>query len=148
MQGAGEQAAYQAGVHGLRPELIKMLGRLKYRTSYGQNVLAHSHRGRLPGRHDGRRTGHRRQRWPSAPGFLHDIGKAVDREVEGSHAAIGADLVKQWDKTPEVVKAIAEHHYDEHRDIASGASSSPPPTPSAAPAPAPAASPWRTTSSA
>jgi len=106
---AGEQAAYQAGVHGLRPELIRLLGRLKYRTSYGQNVLAHStevaHLASMIAAELGADVAIAKK-----TGLLHDIGKAVDREVEGSHAAIGADLVKQWDKSPEVVQGIAEHH--------------------------------------
>ena len=111
MYSAGEQAAYQTGVHGLRPEIIKLLGRLKYRTSYGQNVLAHSIEvahlasmiaGELEINADTAKKA----------GLLHDIGKAVDREVEGSHAAIGADLVKQWDKSPDVARGIAEHHFE------------------------------------
>ena len=107
----GEQAAYQAGVHGLRPELIKLLGRLKYRTSYGQNALSHSTEtaylaGMLASDLETDVTIAKRA------GLLHDIGKAVDREVEGTHAAIGADLVKQWDKSPEVVQGIAEHHFE------------------------------------
>ncbi len=106
-----EQSAYQTGVHGLRPELLKLLGRLKYRTSYGQNVLAHSIEvaylaGMIAGELGANVTIAKRA------GLLHDIGKAVDREVEGSHAAIGADLVKQWDKSPEVVQGIAEHHLE------------------------------------
>jgi ribonuclease Y len=108
---AGEQAAYQVGVHGLRPEIIKLLGRLKYRTSYGQNVLAHS----IEVAHlAGMIAGELEINADTAKkaGLLHDIGKAVDREVEGSHAAIGADLVKQWDKSPEVVQGIAEHHFE------------------------------------
>ncbi len=106
---AGEQAAYQTSVHGLRPELIKILGRLKYRTSYGQNVLAHSIEvahlaGMIAGELGARVVIARKA------GLLHDIGKAMDREVEGTHAAIGAELVKQWEKSPEVVAGIAEHH--------------------------------------
>jgi len=108
---AAEQAAYQTGVHGLRPELLKLLGRLKYRTSYGQNVLAHSVEvatlaGMIAGELGANVTIAKRA------GLLHDLGKAVDREVEGSHAAIGADLVKQWDKSPEVVQGVAEHHLE------------------------------------
>ncbi len=106
---AGEQAAYELGVHALRPELIKLLGRLKHRTSYGQNVLAHSievaHLSGMIASELGADPATARK-----AGLLHDIGKAVDREVEGTHAAIGADLVKQWDKSPEVVQGIAEHH--------------------------------------
>lgn len=106
---AGEQAAYQVGVHGLNPELIRLLGRLKFRTSYGQNVLVHSievaHLAGMIASELGANVGLAKK-----AGLLHDIGKAVDREVEGSHAAIGADLVKQWDKSPETVQGIAEHH--------------------------------------
>jgi len=108
---AGEQAAYQVGVHGLRPEILKLLGRLKYRTSYGQNVLTHS----IETAHlAGMIAGELKINVDLAKkaGLLHDIGKAVDREVEGSHAAIGADLVKQWDKSPEVAQGIAEHHFE------------------------------------
>ena len=106
---AAEQAAYQVGVHGLRPELIRLLGRLKYRTSYGQNVLAHSIEVAYLAGMIASELGANVAIAKKA-GLLHDIGKAVDREVEGSHAAIGADLVKQWDKSPEVVQGIAEHH--------------------------------------
>jgi len=106
---AGEQAAYQVGVHGLQPELIKLLGRLKFRTSYGQNVLAHSIEVAYLAGMIASELGANVAMAKKA-GLLHDIGKAVDREVEGSHAAIGADLVKQWDKSPEVVQGVAEHH--------------------------------------
>jgi len=105
----GEQAAYQAGVPGLHPELIKLLGRLKFRTSYGQNVLTHSlevaHLSGAMAAEIGVDIGKAQK-----AGLLHDIGKAVDFETEGSHAAIGANLVKQWDKSEEIAQAVAEHH--------------------------------------
>ncbi|MDD5590786.1 MAG: ribonuclease Y [Dehalococcoidales bacterium] len=106
---AGEQAACEVGVTGLRPELLRLLGRLKFRTSYGQNVLVHSievaHISGMIASELGANVAIAKK-----TGLLHDIGKAVDHEVEGTHAAIGADLVKQWDKSSEVVRGIAEHH--------------------------------------
>ena len=108
---AGEQAAYQVGVHGLRPELIRLLGRLKYRTSYGQNVLTHSIEVAYLAGMIASELGANVNIAKKA-GLLHDIGKAVDREVEGTHTAIGADLVKQWDKSPEVVQGVSEHHLE------------------------------------
>jgi len=105
----GERAAYEAGVTGLHPELIKLLGQLKFRTSYGQNVLLHSlevsHLAGMLASEIGVNSNIARK-----AGLLHDIGKAVDYQTEGPHALIGADLVKQWDRNPEVVQAIAEHH--------------------------------------
>jgi len=116
---AGEQAAYQVGVPGLRPELIRLLGRLKYRTSYGQNVLAHSievaHLSGMMASELGANVAIAKK-----AGLLHDIGKAVDREVEGPHAAIGADLTKQWDKSSEVTQAVAEHHGEANTTSAMG----------------------------
>jgi ribonuclease Y len=105
----GERAAYEAGVAGLHPELIKLLGQLKFRTSYGQNVLLHSLEvshlaGMLASEIGVNATAARKA------GLLHDIGKAVDHQTQGPHALIGADLVKQWDKNQDVVQAVAEHH--------------------------------------
>jgi len=105
----GEQASRKAGVQGLHPELVKLLGRLKFRTSYGQNVLTHSLEvahiaGMLAAEIGSNVTLAKRA------ALLHDIGKAVDHEVEGPHALIGANLVKQWDKSVEVSQAISEHH--------------------------------------
>ncbi len=105
----GEETAYQVGVPGLHPELIKLLGRLKYRTSYGQSVLTHSIEvAQLAGVIAGELGAN--VAIAKKSGLLHDIGKGVIHEIEGNHAAIGADLAKQWDKSPEVVQGIAEHH--------------------------------------
>ena len=105
----GEQAASKAGVHSLHPELIKLLGRLKYRFSYGQNVLMHSIEVALLAGMIAAEIGARVDIAKKA-GLLHDIGKGVDFETEGPHALIGAEIAKQWEKSPEVVNAIAEHH--------------------------------------
>jgi ribonuclease Y len=105
----GENAAYEAGVPAIHPELIKLIGQLKYRTSYGQNVLRHSlevaHLAGMLAEEIGSDPAMARR-----AGLLHDIGKAVDFEVEGSHAAIGANLVRQWDKSEDIAQAVAEHH--------------------------------------
>ncbi|MGD8230271.1 MAG: ribonuclease Y, partial [Desulfobacteraceae bacterium] len=105
----GERAAYDAGVAGLHPELIKLLGQLKFRSSYGQNVLVHSlevsHLAGMLASEIGVNPAVARK-----AGLLHDIGKAVDHQIEGPHALIGADLVKQWDRKQDVVQAVAEHH--------------------------------------
>ena len=111
MRQAGEQAAYDAGVPGLHPELIKLLGRLKYRTSYGQNVLNHCiETARLAGllaAEVGANVAESKK-----GGLLHDIGKAVDHEVEGPHAAIGGDIAARYGVTATVCNAIAAHHQE------------------------------------
>jgi ribonuclease Y len=109
IQTEGERAVYEAGVPGLHPELIKLLGRLKYRYSYGQNVLTHSievsHLAAMMASEIGANVDMAKK-----AGLLHDIGKAVDYQVEGPHAQIGADLVRQWDKSAEIADAVAQHH--------------------------------------
>jgi len=108
---AGEQAAFDIGVHGINPELIKLLGKLKYRTSYAQNVLQHSIEVAFLCGIMAAELGMNEKQAKRA-GLLHDIGKAVDHEVEGPHAAIGADLAKRYGESRKVVHAVAAHHED------------------------------------
>ena len=108
---AGEQAAFDLGVHGIHLELIKTLGRLKFRTSYAQNVLQHSVEvGFLSGIMAAELG--LNQKLARRMGLLHDLGKAVDHEVEGPHATIGSKLAKKYGESPKVVHAIAAHHED------------------------------------
>ena len=108
---AGEQAAFDLGVHGIHNELIKYLGRLKYRTSYAQNVLQHSVEvGFLCGIMAVELG--LNQKLARRMGLLHDIGKAIDHEVEGPHAIIGSKLAKKFNESPKVVHAISAHHDD------------------------------------
>jgi ribonuclease Y len=108
---AGEEAAFDAGVHGLHPDLIKLLGKLKFRTSYAQNVLQHSLEVCYLCGIMAAELG-LNEKQAKRSGLLHDIGKAVDHEAEGVHALIGADLAKRYGESAKVVHAIAAHHED------------------------------------
>jgi len=112
MREEGERVAYEANVPGLHPDLIKLLGRLKFRTSYGQNVLAHSLEVSIIASNLAAELGADVNVSKTA-GLLHDIGKAVDHEVEGPHALIGADIAKRLGRSSKIVHAIAAHHNEE-----------------------------------
>jgi ribonuclease Y len=108
---AGQKAIFDVGVHGVHPEIIKLLGRLKYRYSYAQNVLLHSIEAAFICGMMASELGLNEKQARRAA-LLHDIGKAVDHEVEGSHAIIGAELARKYGESPKIVNAIAAHHED------------------------------------
>src|SRR5699024_10972366 len=111
MKREGERAVMEVGLHGIHPDIVKLLGRLKFRTSFGQNVLNHSLEvaylsGLLAAEMGVNVTQARRA------GLLHDIGKALDHEIEGSHIQIGVEIARKYKENPAIIHAIEAHHGD------------------------------------
>jgi ribonuclease Y len=111
MKEEGEKAAFDLGIHNMHPEIVKLIGRLKYRTSYGQNVLMHSREVAYFAGIMAAECGVD-QKLARRAGLLHDLGKSIDHEVEGTHPQIGGDLAKKYGENPKVINAILTHHGD------------------------------------